>query len=276
MAQRRLRALGMLGALGATDRHVRLVMVANGALVGVVGALAGSALGIGLWFALAPRVTTLIGHRVDRFALPWWAIAAAVLLAVVTAVAAAWWPARAAARLSIVAALSGRPPPPQPAHRFAALAVVLLAAGPGLLGIGPPAPTGVHRRRHRRHDRRRPVARPAGHPGTGPGRWHLPRSVCDWRCATWPATRPAPGPRWAPSPSPSASPRPSRSTRQSWPPSTDAATGGNLPDNQLVVYLSGEWQRGSGARADTDPAADRASPSEHHRECRRLPRRTHP
>ena len=32
IAQRRLRALGMLASLGATDRNVRLVMVANGAL----------------------------------------------------------------------------------------------------------------------------------------------------------------------------------------------------------------------------------------------------
>ena len=34
MAQRRLRALGMLGAVGATDRHIRLVMVASGAVRG--------------------------------------------------------------------------------------------------------------------------------------------------------------------------------------------------------------------------------------------------
>ena len=41
LAQRRLRALGMLGALGATDRNVRLVVRANGVVVGVVGALGG-------------------------------------------------------------------------------------------------------------------------------------------------------------------------------------------------------------------------------------------
>ena len=121
LAARRQRALGMLGALGATDRHVRLVMVANGALVGSVGAVTGSALGLGLWLAFAPRLESLIGRRVDRFDLPWWAIGAAMLLAVLTAFGAAWWPARASARVSIVAALSGRPPRPQPAHRFAVL-----------------------------------------------------------------------------------------------------------------------------------------------------------
>jgi putative ABC transport system permease protein len=133
LAARRQRALGMIGSLGATDRHVRLVTVANGALVGTIGAVTGSALGLGSWFVFAPRLETLIGRRVNRFDLPWWAIAAAMLLAVLTALAAAWWPARASARVSIVAALSGRPPRPQPAHRFAALGAVMLAAGLGLL-----------------------------------------------------------------------------------------------------------------------------------------------
>ncbi len=118
MAQRRLRALGMLGALGATDRQVRLAMIANGAVVGAVGAVAGAALGLATWVALAPRFESLVDHRVDRFHLQWWAIVAAMVLAVATAVVAAWWPARAAARASIVAALSGRPSPPKPAHRF--------------------------------------------------------------------------------------------------------------------------------------------------------------
>ena len=54
MAQRRLRALGMIGAIGATDRQVRRVMLANGAAVGVVGAVCGVALGLAVWFALTP------------------------------------------------------------------------------------------------------------------------------------------------------------------------------------------------------------------------------
>jgi len=129
MAQRRQRALGMLGAVGASDRHVRLVMVANAAAVGAVAALIGAATGLAGWIALAPRLESVADHRIDRFALPWWAVGAAAGLAILTAVAAAWWPARAAARLPIVAALSGRPPRPQPAHRSAAAGVLVLAGG---------------------------------------------------------------------------------------------------------------------------------------------------
>ena len=43
LAQRRLRALGMLSAIGATERNLRLVMVANGLVVGATAALAGAA-----------------------------------------------------------------------------------------------------------------------------------------------------------------------------------------------------------------------------------------
>jgi putative ABC transport system permease protein len=133
MAQRRLRALGMLGSIGATDGHVRLVMLANGAAVGATAAAVGTTVGLAGWFAFVPTLRSITEHRVDPFALPWWAIAATVALTFVTAVAAAWWPARATARVSIVAALSGRPPRPQPAHRFAVLGGVLLGAGIVLL-----------------------------------------------------------------------------------------------------------------------------------------------
>jgi putative ABC transport system permease protein len=135
MAQRRLRALGVLGSLGATDRHLRLVMLANGAAVGVSAALIGTAVGVAVWLGLVPTLQSISAHRVDRFALPWWAVAVAVALTVLTAVAAAWWPARAAARMSVVSALSGRPPRPQPPHRFAALGGALLAAGIILLAF---------------------------------------------------------------------------------------------------------------------------------------------
>src|SRR5262249_15260452 len=49
MAQRRQRALGMIAAIGATDRQVRRVMLANGAAVGTVGASAGVLIGFVVW-----------------------------------------------------------------------------------------------------------------------------------------------------------------------------------------------------------------------------------
>ena len=129
MAQRRLRALGMIGAIGATDRQVRRVMLANGAAVGVVGSAVGVAFGLAVWFALTPAFEGIVGHRYDPLTLPWWAVIAGAGLAVLTALAASWWPARAVARVPIVEALSGRPAPPQPAHRFALVGTVVAALG---------------------------------------------------------------------------------------------------------------------------------------------------
>ena len=138
MAQRRLQAIGMLGSIGATDKHIRMVMLADGAAVGGTAAIAGTAVGIAGWFAFVPTLRSISEHRVDVFALPWWAIGAAIVLTFVTAVGAAWWPARAVSRISVMAALSGRPPRPQPAHRFAALGGGLLAGGLAMLAFAHP------------------------------------------------------------------------------------------------------------------------------------------
>jgi putative ABC transport system permease protein len=135
LAQRRLRSLGMLTALGATDRDVRLVMVANGAVVGVTAALVGVVAGLAAWFGYAPRLSASSGHRVDPLHLPWWVVGAAVALAVVTAVAAASRPARAVARVPVVAALSGHPTAPRAARRLAVPGVLLLVLGLVLLGM---------------------------------------------------------------------------------------------------------------------------------------------
>ncbi len=135
IAHRRLRAIGMLGALGGTDRHVRLVLLASGAAVGAAGMLTGAAIGLAGWIALAPHLETIVDHRIDRFSLPWPIIATAMVLAVLTAVAAAWWPARSAARTTVAAALSSRSPRPQPGHRFAVPGGVLLACGLGFLAF---------------------------------------------------------------------------------------------------------------------------------------------
>jgi putative ABC transport system permease protein len=132
-AQRRLRSLGMLAALGAADRHIRLVMIANGVVVGVAAAVAGTAAGLIAWTFSISSVQSSSGHRVAWTDLPWGLIVLAVVLAVVTAAAAAWWPARTVSRIPVVAALSGRPGHQKPTHRFVVPGVALLAVGAGFL-----------------------------------------------------------------------------------------------------------------------------------------------
>jgi putative ABC transport system permease protein len=135
LAQRRRRAFGTLAALGATERHVRLALVANGAVVGAAAAVAGTVLGLAAWIAYVPSLQTGSHHRITWTHLPWWLVATSAVLAVGTAVLAAQRPARAAARLSVVAAVSGRPAPPKPVHRSALPGAVLVGCGLVLLAL---------------------------------------------------------------------------------------------------------------------------------------------
>ncbi|HSS90898.1 MAG TPA: FtsX-like permease family protein [Streptosporangiaceae bacterium] len=133
MAQRRLRALGMLSSLGATGRNIQLVMVANGAAVGTAAVIAGAIVGFGAWLAYIPRLQAATGHVIDPLALPWWVIITGMALAVITAMLAARQPARTAARVPVVAALSGHPPRAKAVHRSARAGLTTLAAGLVLL-----------------------------------------------------------------------------------------------------------------------------------------------
>jgi putative ABC transport system permease protein len=129
MAQRRLRALGMLSAIGATERNLRLVMIVNGLAVGVAAALAGAVLGFAAWFAYVPTLRQAAGHVVDAANLPWWAFAIGVVFAIATSVLASRRPAKTMARVPVLAALSGRPAPPKSAHRSALPGVIVSAVG---------------------------------------------------------------------------------------------------------------------------------------------------
>jgi len=143
LAQRRLRALGMLSAIGATERNLRLVMTAGGLVLGLAGAVAGAALGLAAWFTYVPTLQQATGHVVDPASLPWWAIGIGAVFAIVTSVLASRNPAKTMAAVPVVAALSGRPAPPKAVHRSALPGFIAFAAGLAILAFaggqaGPP------------------------------------------------------------------------------------------------------------------------------------------
>jgi putative ABC transport system permease protein len=112
LAQRRLRAIGMLAAQGATQRHIGLVVRANGAATGIAGAVAGLVTGFLAWLAYRPHAETSADHVMGAFQLPWTVIVISIALAVIAAYFAASRPAKAIARTPVVAALAGRPSAP--------------------------------------------------------------------------------------------------------------------------------------------------------------------
>jgi putative ABC transport system permease protein len=136
IAQRRLPQLGMMSAIGATEKHLRLTMVATGMVTGIVSAVVGAVVGLVGWVALASRMAGAVGYRIDASNIPWWVVMTVAILAILTATGAAWWPGRAMSRIPTVAALSGRPPRPARLHRSALLSITLLIGGAVALGIG--------------------------------------------------------------------------------------------------------------------------------------------
>src|SRR5579862_4356019 len=119
LAQRRLRSLGMLACIGASDKNVSLVVRANGNIVGVVGAVMGVVLGILLWLVYRPHLEQSVHHLIGVLALPWLVVAAAIVLALVTTYLAATRPAREITKLPVTATLAGRPAAPKGVHRSA-------------------------------------------------------------------------------------------------------------------------------------------------------------
>ena len=119
LAQRRLRAIGMLAAQGATQRHIRLVVRANGAATGIVGAVAGAVLGFLAWLAYRPQAENSAHHVMGAFQLPWAVIGISMALAIIATYFAASRPAKTIAKVPVVAALAGRPPAPRKTRHLA-------------------------------------------------------------------------------------------------------------------------------------------------------------
>jgi putative ABC transport system permease protein len=97
----RTRELGMLRAVGMTRRQVRRMIRHEG----IVTALIGAALGIGVGILLSLLATQALSDEGIVFAVPYGSLLAFVLAAIVAGLLAAVLPARRASRLNVLHAL---------------------------------------------------------------------------------------------------------------------------------------------------------------------------
>jgi ABC-type antimicrobial peptide transport system permease subunit len=95
----RTRELGMLRAIGMTQRQARRMIRHEGVITTLIGAALGIALGLIFGYLLVSRVQTL------SFALPTLQLVIFAIIAVILGIVAAVFPARRAAKLNVLEAL---------------------------------------------------------------------------------------------------------------------------------------------------------------------------
>jgi putative ABC transport system permease protein len=98
----RVKEIGLLKALGAPGKQIRMLFFAEAALLSTAGSVAGLVLGYAGSMIIGQIYPTL------PVSPPWWAVLAACFTALGTGILFSVWPARRAAKLDPVTALAGR------------------------------------------------------------------------------------------------------------------------------------------------------------------------
>ncbi|GGQ02878.1 FtsX-like permease family protein [Streptosporangium pseudovulgare] len=128
-ARRRRRELALVAAQGGSPGQVRMVLLADGVVLGGGAALLGLALGVGLGaLSAALEAGRLIGG-VGPLDVPWVPVLAVAALGAVSGVAAAVLPAVRAARQDVAAVLAGRRSPARDRAGRPIIGAVLVVAG---------------------------------------------------------------------------------------------------------------------------------------------------
>ncbi|WBB70378.1 FtsX-like permease family protein [Micromonospora sp. WMMD812] len=135
--RRRRRDLALVAVAGADATQLRRVVLADGVVLGCLGAAAGLVLGVGAAFAARPLMEEYVfGARFGGYRC--WPAALVVIagVAVLAGVLAALAPAWTAARQDVVAGLAGRRTPPRHRGRWLVLGLALATGGAALAALG--------------------------------------------------------------------------------------------------------------------------------------------
>jgi putative ABC transport system permease protein len=134
--RRRQRELGLLAAAGAEPGHLAKTVLAEGVVLGVLGAGGGIVVGLLAAAATSPFLDGITNSRNPPLVLEPVALAGAALIGFVAAVVAAAVPAWSASRMPVLVALSGRRPATSPARRFLRLGIAVIALAAVMTSAG--------------------------------------------------------------------------------------------------------------------------------------------
>lgn len=130
-ARRQVREIGLLVSGGASAAQVRRTVLAQGLVLGVIGAVLGVVAGALLVPAVAPLWEWYLGALIDDWTFGWLELVVAAVVGVLSGVAAAVVPAIGAARMKPVDALAERFRTTRVAARLPVAGLVLFVVGAG-------------------------------------------------------------------------------------------------------------------------------------------------
>lgn len=133
--RRRLREIGLMGANGASEKHVRTTVVAEGLSIGLVGAMAGLVLGILIMVLARPLLQRFVSHVIVGVGVTFSDVIGPILVALVSVVLAVLIPARTASKVPTTTALQGRMPALSPRKWVVPVGIGFAAAGFLLISV---------------------------------------------------------------------------------------------------------------------------------------------
>ena len=130
--RRRLREIGLMGANGASEKHVRSTVVGEGLTIGAVGAGLGVVLGIVVMVLARPILQRFVSRVITGLGVSLTDVLGPVLVALIAVLLAVLIPARTASKVPTTTALQGRMPALSP-RKWIIPVGIGLAVGGGLL-----------------------------------------------------------------------------------------------------------------------------------------------
>jgi len=133
--RRRLREIGLMGANGASAKHVRSTVVGEGLTIGLIGAGTGVLLGAAVMTLGRPILQRFVSRVIIGIGVSFTDVLGPVLVALVAVLLAVLIPARTASKVATTTALQGRMPALAPRKWVIPVGIGLAAVGGLLISV---------------------------------------------------------------------------------------------------------------------------------------------
>ncbi len=141
--RRRLREIGLMGANGASVKHIRITVLGEGLLIGSVGALSGVLVGLGVFVLARPLIQRYVSRVLVGVGVAISDVIGPVVVALVSVLLAVWIPARTASKVPITSALQGRMPALAPRKWVIPVGIGCAAVGVLLVSVSLASESGL-------------------------------------------------------------------------------------------------------------------------------------